>query len=45
MPAQALYRKWRPQLWDEVYGQEPVAITDAGAELLSENPFRPQGAR
>jgi DNA polymerase-3 subunit gamma/tau len=22
MPAQALYRKWRPQLWDEVVGQE-----------------------
>ncbi|MEP7359045.1 MAG: DNA polymerase III subunit gamma/tau, partial [Anaerolineales bacterium] len=27
MPAQALYRKWRPQLWDEVYGQEPVIQT------------------
>ena len=27
MPAQALYRKWRPQLWDEVYGQEPVVQT------------------
>jgi DNA polymerase-3 subunit gamma/tau len=27
MPAQALYRKWRPQLWDEVVGQEPVVQT------------------
>ncbi len=27
MPAQALYRKWRPQLWDEVVGQEAVVQT------------------
>ncbi|MGQ0601863.1 MAG: DNA polymerase III subunit gamma/tau, partial [Anaerolineales bacterium] len=27
MPAQALYRKWRPQLWDEVVGQEHVVQT------------------
>ena len=27
MPAQALYRKWRPQLWDEVVGQDPVVQT------------------
>jgi|SRR5579859_3332730 len=27
MPAQALYRKWRPQLWDEVIGQEAVVQT------------------
>ncbi len=27
MPAQALYRKWRPQLWDEVVGQEHVIQT------------------
>lgn len=27
MPAQALYRKWRPQLWEEVVGQEPVVQT------------------
>jgi len=27
MSAQALYRKWRPQLWDEVVGQEPVVQT------------------
>ncbi len=27
MSAQALYRKWRPQLWDEVVGQEPVIQT------------------
>src|SRR3990172_89413 len=24
MPAQALYRKWRPQLWEEVVGKEHV---------------------
>jgi len=27
MPAQALYRKWRPQLWEEVVGQEHVVQT------------------
>jgi DNA polymerase-3 subunit gamma/tau len=27
MPSQALYRKWRPQLWDEVVGQEHVVQT------------------
>jgi DNA polymerase III subunit gamma/tau len=27
MPAQALYRKWRPQLWDEVVGQDHVVQT------------------
>ena len=27
MPVQTLYRKWRPQLWDEVVGQEPVIQT------------------
>jgi DNA polymerase III subunit gamma/tau len=27
MPAQALYRKWRPQLWDEVVGQDHVVTT------------------
>mgnify|MGYP000170981382 CR=1 FL=1 len=27
MSAQALYRKWRPQLWDEVVGQEHVVQT------------------
>jgi hypothetical protein len=31
-------------VWEEgvgaVYGQEPVAITDAGPQLLSTNPFR-----
>jgi DNA polymerase-3 subunit gamma/tau len=27
MPAQALYRKWRPQLWAEVVGQEHVVQT------------------
>ena len=27
MPAQAIYRKWRPQLWDEVVGQEHVVTT------------------
>lgn len=27
MPAQALYRKWRPQLWDEVVGQEHIVQT------------------
>ena len=27
MPAQALYRKWRPQLWDEVVGQGHVVQT------------------
>src|SRR5712692_7363711 len=27
MPAQALYRKWRPQLWDEVVGQDAVVQT------------------
>ncbi len=27
MPAQALYRKWRPQLWDEVVGQAHVVQT------------------
>jgi DNA polymerase-3 subunit gamma/tau len=27
MPAQALYRKWRPQLWGEVVGQEHVVQT------------------
>jgi len=28
-----------------LYGQEPVVITEAGPEMLSENPFRHQGAR
>jgi DNA polymerase-3 subunit gamma/tau len=27
MPAQALYRKWRPQLWNEVIGQDHVVQT------------------
>jgi DNA polymerase-3 subunit gamma/tau len=27
MPAQALYRKWRPQLWEEVVGQDHVIQT------------------
>jgi DNA polymerase-3 subunit gamma/tau len=27
MPAQALYRKWRPQLWEEVVGQDPIVQT------------------
>jgi len=27
MPAQALYRKWRPQLWEEVVGQDHVVQT------------------
>jgi len=27
MPAQALYRKWRPQVWDEVVGQDHVVQT------------------
>ncbi len=27
MPATALYRKWRPQLWEEVVGQEHVVQT------------------
>ena len=27
MPVQTLYRKWRPQLWDEVVGQEHVIQT------------------
>ncbi len=27
MSAQALYRKWRPQLWDEVVGQDHVVQT------------------
>ena len=31
-------------VWQEgvgaLYGQEPVVITEAGPELLSENPFR-----
>jgi DNA polymerase III subunit gamma/tau len=27
MPPQALYRKWRPQSWDEVIGQEHVVQT------------------
>ena len=27
MPAQALYRKWRPQQWDEVVGQDHVVQT------------------
>ena len=27
MPAQALYRKWRPQLWEEVVGQDHVVRT------------------
>ena len=27
MSAQALYRTWRPQLWDEVVGQDPVIQT------------------
>jgi DNA polymerase-3 subunit gamma/tau len=27
MPIQALYRKWRPQLWDEVVGQDHVVQT------------------
>jgi DNA polymerase-3 subunit gamma/tau len=27
MPVQALYRKWRPQLWDEVVGQDHVVQT------------------
>lgn len=27
MPAQSLYRKWRPQLWDEVVGQDHVVQT------------------
>src|SRR5919108_1664960 len=27
MSGQALYRKWRPQLWDEVVGQEHVVQT------------------
>ncbi len=25
--SQALYRKWRPQTWDEVVGQDHVVIT------------------
>lgn len=36
-------------VWHEgvgaLYGHEPVVVTDADPELLSENPFRPQGAR
>lgn len=27
MPAPALYRKWRPQLWDEVVGQDHIVQT------------------
>lgn len=34
MPAQALYRKWRPQLWDEVVGQDHVVQTLRNAIAL-----------